>query len=80
MRDHTNLRAFELSDSVAVSIYQLTVDSPKSEVYGLVSQMRRAAVSIPSNIVEGCAHESQNETISSLNELKTSLMKSQKTL
>jgi len=61
MRDHTRLRAFELADEVAVLIYQITKEFPKEEVYGLTSQMRRAAVSIPSNIVEGCARESQSE-------------------
>ena len=59
MRDHTKLRAFELADEVAVLIYQVTAGFPKSELYGLTSQMRRAAVSIPSNIVEGCARDSQ---------------------
>jgi len=61
MRDHTRLRAFVLADEVAVMIYQMTKSFPKNEVYGLSAQMRRAAVSIASNIVEGCARESLNE-------------------
>ena len=59
MRDHTKLRAFELADEIAVMIYRTNKDFPKEEVDGLTSQMRRAAVSVPSNIVEGCARESQ---------------------
>ena len=63
MRDHSKLRAFELADEVAISVYKLTKEFPKEEMYGLISQMRRAAVSVPSNIVEGCTRESQTEFI-----------------
>jgi four helix bundle protein len=67
MRDHTKLRAFELADEVAVMVYRITTGFPREEIFGLTSQMRRAAVSVPSNIVEGCARDSESEYLRFLN-------------
>jgi four helix bundle protein len=67
MRDHTNLRAFEMADDIAVLVYQVTAGFPREELYGLTSEMRRAAVSVPSNIVEGCARDSQADYVRFLN-------------
>ena len=63
MRDHTKLRAFELADEVALLTYKHTAGFPKTEQFGLTSQMRRAAVSVPSNIVEGCARDSSADYV-----------------
>jgi len=67
MRDHKKLRAFDLADHLAVAIYGVTRTFPREEMFGLTAQLRRAAVSIASNIVEGSARFSQSEYIHFLN-------------
>jgi four helix bundle protein len=61
MRDHEKLKVFELADRLAIRIYRATSNFPSTEHHGLRSQIRRAAVSIPANIVEGCARSTQAE-------------------
>ena len=63
MRLHKNLDVWKGSVNLAVSVYKLTEIFPTEEKYGLVSQMRRASVSISSNIAEGAARQSKKEYI-----------------
>ena len=60
-RKHHNLNAWKLSIQLVKEVYRVTGSFPNSEAFGLVSQMRRAAVSVPSNIAEGAARSSSKE-------------------
>ncbi|GGO85124.1 hypothetical protein GCM10011348_32950 [Marinobacterium nitratireducens] len=82
---HQNLHAWQLSMDLAVEIYRLTERFPSGELYGLKAQMRRAAVSVPSNIAEGAGRASKAEfkrfiaiACGSLSELETQLLLSQR--
>ncbi|MCZ7583244.1 MAG: four helix bundle protein [Deltaproteobacteria bacterium] len=61
MRDHRKLDVFHLADKFVALVYMATKNFTREETYGLRSQIRRAAVSIPTNIVEGCGRRTQKE-------------------
>jgi four helix bundle protein len=78
---HEDLEVWKESMSLAKKVHQNTKNFPKDEIYGITSQIRRAAVSIPSNIAEGSARQSDKELIQfiyialgSLAELQTQLI------
>lgn len=66
-RSHKKLDVWREAVELSVMIYKLTEAFPKTEIYGLTSQMRRAAVSIASNIAEGAARFSNKEFLQFLN-------------
>ena len=84
---HKDLIVWQKGIELVKSVYQHTQSFPKEELYGLTSQMRRCAVSIPSNIAEGCGRRSDKELIQflyislgSASELETQLIISKELL
>ena len=78
---HKDLNVWKKAMDLAAQVYSLTAKFPKEELYGLTSQIRRSAVSIPSNIAEGAARHSRKEFIQFLHiasgsvaELETQLL------
>lgn len=61
MRDYTKIEAWKLADDLTVAVYQATHSFPREEIYGITSQLRRAACSVPANIVEGSSRESRKD-------------------
>jgi four helix bundle protein len=81
MKGHHKLDVWKRGIEFVTKIYKLTESFPRSEIYGLVQQMRKSAVSIPSNIAEGAGRNSKNEfkqflsiAQGSLAELETQLL------
>lgn len=81
MRKHHRLLAWNESIKLVKQVYEITSHYPKEELYGLTSQMRRAAISVPSNIAEGAARDSSAEfarfliiSRGSLSELETQFL------
>ena len=66
-RAHKKLDVWKEAVALSLEIYRVTKSFPKSETYGLVSQMQRAAVSIASNIAEGAARSGKKEFVQFLN-------------
>ena len=66
MQNYKELQVWRKSHEISLSIYKITQSFPKEEVFGLVSQLRRASVSIPTNIAEGSGRFTQKDFASFL--------------
>lgn len=73
MRDFRKIKAWRLADDLAVEVYEKTKDFPKEELFALVSQLRRAAYSVPSNIAEGAGRRTVKDFIRFLDIAKGSI-------
>jgi four helix bundle protein len=60
-RDFTRIKAWERADELCVQVYQGTKGFPREEIYGLTSQVRRAAVSVAANIAEGAGRQTKKD-------------------
>ncbi len=58
---HKNLDVYKLSKELVKEIYRLTNSFPKGEIYGLTNQLRRASISVPSNIAEGMSRDTNKD-------------------
>ena len=63
MRDFKTLKVWEKAHHLVLAVYQATTSFPKDEMYGLTSQVRRSAASIPANIAEGCGRDGEAELV-----------------
>ncbi len=72
-RDHRKLKAFISADELVLQVYAMTKTFPKEELYALTSQLRRAACSVPANIVEGCGRHTEKDFLRFLDNAMGSL-------
>ena len=72
-RQYQSIKAWQLADDLAVKIYDVTKMFPTEERYGLISQMRRASISVAANIVEGATRASRKEYLQFLSVARGSL-------
>ncbi|MEM7483741.1 MAG: four helix bundle protein [Bacteroidota bacterium] len=73
MKVYTELDVWKESRKLVGTIYNVTKEFPKEETYGLIHQMRRCAISVPSNIAEGCGRRTAPDTIQFLHIARGSL-------
>lgn len=66
LKNYKELKVWQKAYRLCLEIYRVTRNFPKEEIYGLTSQIRRAAVSVPSNIAEGYGRQTTREYIQSL--------------
>lgn len=66
MRNFKNIKAFQLSDNLVIEVYRTTKHFPKEELYGLTSQLRRASLSVPTNIAEGASRQHKRDYLNFL--------------
>lgn len=76
-KGYKKLIVWEKAHKVAMEIYKVTAQFPKEEIYGLTSQIRRSALSVPLNIVEGHASNSKKEFLNFLNIANRSLVETE---
>ena len=74
---YTDLEVWQAAMELVMSIYEATRVFPGAEIYGLTSQLRRAAVSVPSNIAEGKGRSSDKELVQFLNHSRGSLFETE---
>lgn len=77
MRDYRRIEAWKLADDLTVKIYERTRSFPREELYGLTSQIRRAAFSVPANIAEGSSRGSKRDYLHFLYIARGSLSETQ---
>ena len=77
MRDYRKIGAWKLADDLTVAVYEVTRQFPTEERYGLTSQLRRAAYSVPANIAEGSSRESKKDYLHFLYIARGSLSETQ---
>ena len=85
MKNHKDLDVWKKSIELVEDVYRMTKNFPSEEQFGLISQMKRSAISVPSNIAEGAGREGKQEfkrflsiALGSLSELETQLIIAQR--
>ena len=66
MRDYKKIKAYQHANKLVLAVYSLSKNFPKHEIYGLTSQIRRASISVPTNIAEGASRQHKKDYLNFL--------------